>query len=123
MIDLSGCRYALGQSCVHLYCMQLLTSPRNPLLKEVKRAVARGSLTDQGLCIAEGFHLLDEALRSDCEVAIVFAAESARPAVEMRAKRWKRARVVELPDELFQTLAATEASQGVLALVRPPAWK
>jgi TrmH family RNA methyltransferase len=98
--------------------MQLLTSPRNPLLKEVKRAVARGGLTDQGLCVAEGFHILDEALRSDCEVAVVFAAESVQPRVEAQ----KQTRVVGLPDELFRTLAATETSQGVLALVRPPVW-
>ena len=102
--------------------MQLLTSPRNPLLKEVRRAVSRGSLTDQGLCVAEGFHLLEEALRSDCEVATVFAAESVRITVETRVKGLKQTRVVELPDDLFQTLATTEASQGVIALVRPPAW-
>lgn len=103
--------------------MQLLTSPRNPLLKEVRRAISRGSLTDEGLCVAEGFHILEEALRSGCEVAAVFAAESVRPAVEARVKGLKQARVVGLQDELFQTLAATEASQGVIALVRPPAWK
>jgi len=103
--------------------MQLVTSPRNPLLKEVRRAVSRGSLTDQGLCVAEGFHILEEALRSDCEIPAVFAAESARPAVETRVKGLKQTRVIALPDELFQSLSATETSQGVIALVRPPAWK
>src|SRR5438034_2405444 len=82
MIDLSGCGGALGRKHVHNHCMQVVTSPRNPLLKEVRKAVLRGSLTGQGLCVAEGFHLLEEALRSDCEIPAIFAAESARGAVE-----------------------------------------
>ena len=31
-------------------------------------------------------------------------------------------RTVVLPDRLFQTIASTETSQGVIALVRPPEW-
>ena len=42
-----------------------ITSAANPLLKEIRRAIARGSLTNDGLCVAESFHLLEEALRSD----------------------------------------------------------
>ena len=61
---------------------ETITSAANPLLKEVRRAVSRGSLTDEGWCIAETFHLLEEALRSPCEVKAVLAAEGARAAVE-----------------------------------------
>ena len=43
---------------------ETLASEKNPLLKEVRRAIARGSLTDDGLAVAEGFHLFEEALRS-----------------------------------------------------------
>src|SRR5207244_1155286 len=70
----------------------------------------------------EGFHLLEEALRSDCEIPAIFAAESARGAVESHVKGRKQIRVSALPDDLFQSLSATETSQGVIALVRPPAW-
>ncbi|MGE5570618.1 MAG: TrmH family RNA methyltransferase [Rhodospirillales bacterium] len=100
---------------------EILTSPANPLLKDVRRAVARGDLTNSGCCVAEGFHLLEEALRSDCEVQVVLAAASVRSAVE-RHVRGLALRVVVLEDALFQTLSATETTQGVLALVRPPAW-
>ena len=55
--------------------MPTLTSPRNPLIKEIRKAVLRGSTTEDGLAVAESFHLLEEALRSDCEIAGVFAAE------------------------------------------------
>lgn len=102
--------------------MQSVTSPRNPLLKEVRKALLNGGLTDAGLCVAEGFHLLDEALRSDCEVSTVLAAESVRFAVESRVPLSKRIRVLELPDNLFRSFSSTETSQGLIALVRPPTW-
>ena len=102
--------------------MPTLTSARNPLLKQVRKAVQRGSLTEEGLAVAESFHLLEEALRSDCEIAAVFAAESVRSAVESHVRGLKSLRVTVLPDDLFRAISATEASQGVMALVRPPQW-
>jgi RNA methyltransferase, TrmH family len=102
--------------------MAIVTSARNPLLKEVRRAILRGTTTEDGFSVAESFHLLEEALRSDCEIAAVFAAESVRTAVESHVRGLKKIRVVVLPDELFRSISATEASQGVMALVRPPKW-
>lgn len=102
--------------------MPLMTSANNPVLKEIRKAVLRGSLTDSGLCVAESFNLLEEALRSDCEIAAVFATEPVRSAVESHVRGLKRVRVVVLPDALFRSISATEHSQGVIALVRPPRW-
>ena len=102
---------------------ETITSAANPLLKDVRRAVARGSLTDEGWCIAESFHLLDEALRGPCEIKAVLAAEGARAAVEAHGQRLAGVKVVFVPDALFAGIAATEASQGVMALVRPREWK
>jgi RNA methyltransferase, TrmH family len=118
MIDLAGG----SKNVLRVYCMPTLVSPRNPMLKDVRKAIARGALTEQGFAVAESFHLLEEALRSDCEVAAVFAAESVRAAVESHVRGLKRIRVAVLPDDLFQSIASTEASQGVMALVRPPQW-
>jgi len=102
--------------------MQVLTSARNPILKEVRKAILRGTTTEDGYAVAESFHLLEEALRSDCEIGAVFAAESVKSAVERHVGGLKKVRVIVLVDELFRTISATEASQGVVALVRPPAW-
>lgn len=102
--------------------MPTLTSPRNPLLKDLRRAVLRGSTTERGFAVAESFHLLEEALRSDCEIAAVFAAESVRSAVESHVRGLKSLKVTVLSDDLFRTISATESSQGVIALVRPPHW-
>ena len=102
--------------------MTTLTSVRNPLLKEIRKAILRGTTTTDGFCVAESFHLLEEALRSDCEISAIFASESVRTAVESHVRGLKKIRVTVLPDELFRTISATEASQGVMALVRPPRW-
>jgi RNA methyltransferase, TrmH family len=102
---------------------QTIVSAANPLLKDVRRAIARGSLTQKGWCVAETFHLLEEALRSDCEIKTVLAAESALPAAEARVRRLPGVKITVLPDALFQSVSDTETSQGVLALVNPPAWR
>jgi RNA methyltransferase, TrmH family len=103
--------------------MPTLFSARNPLLKDVRKAIERGTVTDDGLAVAESFHLLEEALRSDCEIPAVFAAESVRSAVESHVRGLKKTRVNILPDDVFRGISATESSQGVMALVRPPGWR
>ena len=62
--------------------MTTLTSTRNPMLKEVRKAILRGNTTVDGFAVAESFHLLEEALRSDCEIGAVFASESVN-------RRWR----------------------------------
>ncbi len=102
--------------------MPTLTSSRNPLLKDIRKAILRGTATEQGFCVAESFHLLEEALRSDCEIQAVFAAQSVRSAVESHVRGLKRVPVTVLADDLFGSISSTETSQGVIALVRPPVW-
>ena len=86
-------------------------SDKNPLVKQIRRAVSRGSLTEDGYAVAEGVHLLEEALAAKCEIGAVIVAESARV-------NYPDARVVS--DHTFRELASTETPQGVIALVRPP---
>jgi len=100
-----------------------ITSAANPLLQDVRRAIARGALTGQGWCVAETFHLLEEALRSDCDVKVVLAAESVLSAVEKHVGKLARVKLAVLPDVLFQSLSGVETGQGVMALVNPPVWK
>jgi TrmH family RNA methyltransferase len=102
---------------------ETITSAANPLVKDVRRAIARGTLTESGLCVAETFHLLEEALRSDCEVRYVLASENVRSAAETHVRGLPGVRVAVLPEPLFGSIAGTETSQGVMALVKPPEWK
>jgi TrmH family RNA methyltransferase len=101
---------------------EVLTSPANPLLKDVRRAVARGGLTGDGFMVAETFHLLEEALRSGLEIKAILAADSAHSAVRDRLHGHNDIRIAVVADSAFQKLASTESSQGVIALVRPPCW-
>jgi TrmH family RNA methyltransferase len=101
---------------------ETITSAANPLLKDVRRAIARGGLTEQGWCVAETFHLLEEALGSG-DVKVVLAAESVLPAVEKHVGGRARVKIAVLPDALFQGLSGIETGQGVMALVKPPQWK
>lgn len=101
---------------------EIISSAANPLLKDVRRAIARGGLTEEGYLVAETFHLLEEALRSDCAVRVVLCAESVQPAVESHVKRLAGLRVAVVADALFPYISGTESSQGVIALVRPPVW-
>jgi len=101
---------------------ETLVSDKNPLLKQVRRAVARGTLTEDGYAVAEGFHLLEEALSSDCEIRAVIVAESVKSTISTHIRGLKRTRLVAIPDKLFDELASTDAPQGVISLVKPPAW-
>jgi TrmH family RNA methyltransferase len=55
-------------------------------------------------------------------VDAVLAAESAQRAIEEQF-RGERLNIALVPDQLFKTIAATETSQGLIALVEPPEWK
>lgn len=101
---------------------EVITSARNPLLKDVRKAIVRGSLTAEGCAVADSFHLLEEAIRSDCEVNYVLSSESVRAAVDSHTRGLKTIRLAVLPDALFARLAPTDSSQGVISLVRPPQW-
>lgn len=101
-----------------------ITSAHNALLKEVRRAAGRGVLTPLGLCVAEGFHLLEEALRSGLAVETVLAAEDAVEAVIKRTGgQMEPRRCAVLPRALLEQTATSEHPQGVIALVRPPVWQ
>src|SRR5437870_7073856 len=110
-------------NCNQMARAETIISAANPLLKDVRRAIARGTLTEQGWCVAETFHLLEEALRSDCEVKVVLAAESVRSAAEAHVRRLNGVKVAILPDALMASISGTATSQGVMALVQPQEWK
>ena len=103
--------------------VETLISDKNPLLKEVRRLAANGA-PEERLVLAEGPRLLDEALRTRIEIQAVILAESASgfPESAGEVPGLGRTRVVRVLDSLFSKLSSTESPQGVLALVRLPAW-
>jgi RNA methyltransferase, TrmH family len=90
-------------------------SDKNPLIKQIRRAVAHGTLTDDGYAVAEGPHLLDEAAKAGREIKVVVVAESVESQIAIPAGVALRT----VSDKTFRELASTESPQGVIALVRP----
>ncbi len=99
-----------------------ITSAQNPLLKDIRRAAAKGAPNAAGLVIAETFHLLEEALRSGLKVPSVLAERRVLSIVERHVAKLRDTQVQPLADGLLDAVASTDAPQGVLALVQPPAW-
>ncbi|HZS52667.1 MAG TPA: RNA methyltransferase [Bryobacterales bacterium] len=99
-----------------------ISSLSNPLLKDVRKAIMRGDLTSSGWAVAETFHLLEEARRSGLEIPVVLSTGQVQQELISRENGLPGSRLIVLPDAIFRRLASTENAQGVIALVRLPAW-
>ncbi len=98
-----------------------LTSTHNPSVQLVRKAAQSGRPTPDGLIVAEGPHLLTEVQNSFWSVESVFCTTEARVRfakllVELSVP------ITELADRRFASIAETETTQGILALVRPRSW-
>jgi RNA methyltransferase, TrmH family len=98
-----------------------LTSTRNPVLQSIRRAAAAGRPTEDGLIVAEGPHLVEEALKGEWQIEQVFATERAR-ARYSQLLFGVNAEIVEVSERAFASTAATETTQELLALLRPRNW-
>jgi TrmH family RNA methyltransferase len=98
-----------------------LTSTKNPLLQRVRRAARAGQPTEDGLVVAEGPHLLAEARRSLWEIVQVFFTG---PAADRHREllRGVGGALIEVAPSVMTSVAATETSQGIVALLRPRTW-
>jgi TrmH family RNA methyltransferase len=96
---------------------------QNPLVKQIRRAVSHGTLTQDGYAVAEGVHLLEEALRARCEIRAVILSEAAKPGLlsEIARDFSRLPEPRQVSEKTFRSLSSTETPQGVLALVKPPA--
>ncbi len=100
---------------------QEISSPQNPLLRALRRALREGEPGADGAFGVEGPHLVEEALRSPVEVTALVAARSAEARLaELESRANGRLRSYVVPDRVFNSLAQTETPQGVAALVRLP---
>ncbi|MFN0171262.1 MAG: TrmH family RNA methyltransferase [Bryobacteraceae bacterium] len=98
---------------------ELITSAANPLLKQIRRAASQGTLTADGLLLLDSAHLVAEAIRSGCVLrTVLLAARRAEEAPHYSSL----CRVLVVDDRLFDCLASTETTQGLMALIDPPEW-
>ncbi len=101
---------------------EIITSPSNSWLKQLRHAASRGSPAAGGAALAESPHLLHEALRSGIEIERVFTNERMLPEVAAILPAHRRIPLHPVTDRLFDTVATTSRNQGVLALVKLPSW-
>lgn len=90
----------------------------NALIKEVRRAFARGELTPDGECAVEGVRIVEEAIRSGLHLRAVLFSESAQArAGRLLPQLAAQVETLLLPDKLFTSMVPSETPQGVAALV------
>jgi TrmH family RNA methyltransferase len=95
-----------------------LTGRHNALIKEVRRAFARGELTAEGECAVEGVHIVEEAIRSGLHLRAVLFSESGQSrAGRLLPQLSDQVETLLLPDKLFTSVVPSETPQGVAALV------
>ncbi len=98
-----------------------LTSTHNARLHEIRKAAKAGRPTPDGLIVAEGPHLLEELFDSAWRAEQIYGTEGALVHHAGLVSRLG-APATEVSGRGFASIAATEASQGLLALVRPKHW-
>lgn len=102
--------------------MTQIKSAKNPLLQSLRRAAHSGRPTESGCIVIEGPKLLEEAGRGGWQVVQIFATAEAVSRHGHHSFR-SQSEVVEVADRALDSVSATETSQGVIALVRPAAWR
>jgi RNA methyltransferase, TrmH family len=96
-----------------------VSSRQNAAVKELRRAFHDGEPLADGAIAIESVRAIEEAIRSGLRFRTVFFAESARPRANRLLPQFAASvETLVLPDEVFQSVVATETPQGVAALVR-----
>lgn len=99
--------------------LRRVASRQNPALKELRRAFARAETTPDGCCAIESVHLVEEAIRSGLRFRAVFFRQSSLALADrLLPQIAAQVDTVLLPDEIFDSVVATETPQGVAALVK-----
>ncbi len=99
--------------------LRRVASRQNPLVKELRRALAQGETTPDGHCAIESLRLIEEAIRSGLRFKAVFFRQSSIALAErLLPQIAAQVGTVLLPNEIFDSAVATETPQGVAALVK-----
>ncbi|MBZ5631123.1 MAG: RNA methyltransferase [Acidobacteriia bacterium] len=99
--------------------LRRVSSRQNSLVKELRRAFHDGEPAADGSIAIESVRTIEEAIRSGLRFRDVFFAESAQPRAGRLLPQFSaNVEILLLPDDVFQSVVATDTPQGVAALVR-----
>ncbi|OCA91337.1 RNA methyltransferase [Bacillus sp. FJAT-27225] len=95
--------------------MKHIQSAQNPQVKQWKKLAMKKERERTGLFLAEGFHLVEEALKKPGTVVELVIAEDTDipPRID-----YKDVSVTTITREIFKSLSETETPQGILAICR-----
>ena len=97
------------------------TSVRNAYLREIRKAAAAGRCTPDGLVVAEGPHLISEARNSAWTIEQMFCSPDALTRFAGLLADYSGP-ITAVSQRALQSMADTETTQGILALLRPRRW-
>lgn len=93
--------------------LKIIQSEKNPQIKQWRKLLTRKERDKTSTFIVEGYHLVEEALKSKDSIADIIINEGTE-----LPSRWEYGTtpVTMVPNDIFRTLTETEAPQGVLAV-------
>jgi TrmH family RNA methyltransferase len=93
-------------------------------LSELKHLRDKRRRLESGLYLAEGFHVVEEALLSGAPVTEVLVGEGAAKSPAggriVETARASKVKVTEVPRQVLEALSDVETPQGVMAVIRAP---
>ncbi|MBP2032866.1 TrmH family RNA methyltransferase [Clostridium algifaecis] len=102
--------------------MNLIESKSNTHIKEVRKLKDRKYRNGKHEFLIEGFRFLEEALKSEFEISMIFIRSSSVEKWEKYKEKHKIKENVcseayDVEDSIFKTISDTDNSQGVIAVV------
>lgn len=96
--------------------MQLITSVKNPIIREMKALNQKNKRRQAGYFLIEGEKMLGEALSSDCTIETVLISEkkTLSPVLAQQLEQ-QGAHLFVVSDHVLQTVCDTETPQGSVA--------
>src|SRR3954466_715352 len=96
-----------------------VTSAQNKHVKDLRKALSQGELTEDGLAAIESVRTIEEAIRSGLKFRALFLSESGKSRAErLLPQVGAQVETLLLPDSIFTSAVDTESPQGVAALVK-----
>lgn len=97
--------------------MKYIQSATNPQVKQWKKLLAKKERNKSKTFIIEGFHLVEEALKSNAEIDTIIISET----IDLpQSLDYGAVPAVTVTDEIASLLADTETTQGIFAICRQP---
>jgi TrmH family RNA methyltransferase len=105
----------------------VITSTTNNRVKKIKKQLKEGWPDSQGRILIEGPKLIAEAFKSNLSIDSIFVKQNKRELDHLAElfTGWKanRPEVIELAENVYNSISSTETPQSVLALVHMPKWR